>query len=464
MTVTALRTTSQVISSNQVSRNVEYAHFFSINFSSAYFNQEEYEVCRFDFEPTAYTQNFLTNQGLIYRQRQTGLRVGMATDQRSGFIKMLKAGAQDENEWRAEHLQEWMSFTFTALDADFGNYTNLPPSFDANNMCLYFANTQAHRVAVDGPISGEVSAREESAPPDEAILSPTEFVTIGQVVPKTGPIERYDFPKDCEKIEVLNIVDEVVLCYPHKVPLKLLDTAPPEYIDCALAKDYMDKHPGAEERERDHCSVQFRDLRAGHYRVRYVGSQQEDETKLYPGKATNCLGFVDIQLADPDLTGGGIFPINNLFGSGEPEFDFVSYTARFDVRKTHWEYIIVPRPGDILLAAEFYDPEGNLIDFGPSEPATVPQASNAVSFRSTDTFAFQNNPEFWLELRGSVEDADGLASLTAVLVSALPTPAPLQLRNEAKDNLRSIEGGLNEKEMRIFPSFDEMSSFAYVYL
>lgn len=464
MTLTAPPLAVQLTSSSLVSRRIDYARFFAINLSSAFFNRPDFEVCEFDIKPTAYTQKFLTNQSLTYRQEQAGISVGMAIEQRPGFIKMLKAGAKDESEWRAAHLQEWMSFTFTAVDTDFGNYTDLPPTFDVSDVCLYFANTQARRITVDEPNSANGCAQADVTPPDEAILSPADFVTIAQIVSKTGPICRYDFPKDCEKIEVLNIVDEVVLCYPRKVPLKLLDTAPPEYIDCALAKDFMAKHPGAEERQRDYCFVQFRDLRAGLYRVRYVGSKKEDEIKLYPGSATNCLGFVDIQLADPGLAVGGVFPINNLFGQGEPEFDFVDYIARFDVRKTHWEYVIVPRPGETLLAAEFHDPGGNPIAFGPGQPATVPQANNAVSFRSSDPFVFQNNPDFWLELSGSIEDADGLTSLNAVLVSALPTPAPTQIRKAREFDFKSLEGGHDEKAMRIFPTLDEMTSFAYVYL
>ena len=447
------------ITSGDPERTRHFARMFSIRLASDYFNRPEIQQGRFAVRPTGWASEFIARYGLIARPGASGIDIGIPASREDAIVEFLRGGATSESEWQADFLQQWLSFTATAQDNSFLQFTDLPLAFDPRRECLYLTNTEAHREtpSCDGEAFDEV--------PDRILLTPGRFAGAGLALPKVSAEERRLFPADCTAIEVLNAVGEQVQCYPKSVPAALAQSYAPDDIDCRLVEEYDPGDPAEEDIERETCTIRFGLLRAGRYTIRYTGSATPDEIVVYPAQADDCLCFIDIFLADPGLSDGGVYPIDALFGPGEPSFDYAAYRAQFAARQVRWNYIIVPRPGERLLEPEFLDRAGNPVAFAPPEPVIAPGGRQAEALLSLDYYAFEDKPDFWLELRGAIEDRNGLLSPIKVLSSALPTPSPTQLGQDRTTPPAGDFGQAEqEEEAPIDPPEYPGTADIYVYL
>ncbi len=254
------------------------------------------------------------------------------------------------------------------------------------------------------------------------LLAPGGHVTGDELVKVVGVQLSVPFCDGAEQLWVRSISGEVVLCKPRCFCQRLLGEVPFDEIDCRCAVPCMTL--------ADHCGdgktvvleqvpLSFALLPEDKYRLEQVDGQCQPVdceampaevlyTELYPMP----LCFIDLLFTDPAArpsaegggdgagSGGGIYPVRDLWRLGDTRVEEVDYVLRFVRRETWWRYYVVPRSPATRFEKLRIESRSGTIEFAGPCCVRLADGSRAYCFLSQQPLALHEKSRYHFRLRG----------------------------------------------------------------
>ncbi len=388
-----------------------------------YYNLSQDRCPDFIAVPTTASAILMKSLGLLFKDEGIGFSVLYNVRQKDDLIRYLKRQTEhfsppDSGPWTR------LSFVLLLQNPYFVNFTNIPITTDPAVESFYFSNQQAHGA-------------------DPFLLNPGTKVRGNELYPTIGT--QYSMPVNPQLISVVMVRDisgEVVICQPVHVPVGIN----PQRTSCADVAQYMEEHPGSDATfSRSVIYLDFTGLPEGKYFIEQydAGSPANlvsEDTVLFTVSSGAPLCFVDLLFANPESTGGGIYPVQNL--NSAPAIVSTSYELRFDRRSTVWNYFVVPMPQDKILENLEIQAVGSSTPDAPSFELKgrrqLPNGQWAEEFVSDRSIPLQQQSEYDFQLLGSFESESPPNAVP--LVDRLPVASNQQLNLQQPDTSPVDEG------------------------
>ncbi|MBI3704687.1 MAG: hypothetical protein HY244_12785 [Rhizobiales bacterium] len=420
-----------------------FERLMEVAISNTFYNVNGSLSPDFTVLPTHRTKKIINSLGMLFRDRGVGFSVLYDTKRTNALLHYLSWhtwGAKSDVDDGAETR---LSFVLNLHNPNFYYFTNIPFDFDVGKQCYYASNRTAH--VSDGRI----------------VLTAAEFL------PKSKPLPtvegQLDIPfLNATRIEVLDVLGNVVQCYPRIIPVDLFDNNMPTHgITCRDVDNYMKSHPDAVTKILDTCTINFFLLPSGLYTIRYVDSSEKEFSVIYRGNFHQALCFIDLFLTDPIQDGAGIYPVCDL-DSDNPIISNVTYNLNFQARSTRWEYFIVPpAKGAQLLDLQITgtNGKGEPVAFSPAQQVPIGLDTRAYMSMSEVDLQLQSHSECVFKLSGRIQHPKGMTTRDSTLMPRLPVASPNRVEPILpRDNPASGDGGQLPVVERTY------GSAIYVYL
>jgi hypothetical protein len=385
-----------------------FDRLMEVAFKNTFYNLTGALSPDFSVAPTRNTQKIMKSLGMLFRDWGTGFSVLYDTKRTAGLERYLRqhsvAIIQNAEDGAATRL----SFVLNVRNSNFYYFTDISYDFDVGSHCYYASNRTAH--IVDGRI----------------VLTETEFVPEGKPLQAVGG--ELDIPfKNATAIEVLDVLGNVVQCYPRLIPVDLFDADPPlGIISCQEVNKYLKSYPDAVTAPQEICTINFFLLPAGCYTIRYVGDFEPESTVIYRAEDGQALCFIDLFLTDPVAGGAGIYPVRDL-DAKHPSINDIVYDLNFLARSTRWGYFIVPPAKN----AQLHDlhitgtnGKGEPVTFSPAQQVSIGLDTTAYLSFSETNLQLQSNSEYVFKLSGRIQHAKGMTTRDSTLMPRLPVATP----------------------------------------
>lgn len=380
-----------------------YDRLMQVAINNTFYNAESRHDPDFTIAPVRHTQRMMNSLGLLFRDEGAGFSILYDTRRTDGLLRYLRRHAPEPAQIADEGAGTRLSFALTLRNPNFCYFTDLPFDFDPNSACYYVSNRMAHEEA------GRV------------VLNALAFVPQSDTLQAVDGQYDVHFPEDANEIEVVDVLGNVVQCYPRAVPVDLFAKNAAAADSCVKVAAYLKAFPGAETKTRQICTINFYLLPAGCYTIRFVGSVEPARPVIYRAEFYQALCFIDLFLADPVRNGPGIFPIDDLFDPAKTTIKPVAYNLDFAARSTYWEYFIVPpSKGARLHDLKITRRNGDLVQFSPA--TRIPIGLDTVAYRTVSEvpLTMQNRSDYDLRLSGRIQDDKGMTARDATLMPRLP--------------------------------------------
>lgn len=397
----------------------------------------------FSVTPTHKTQNIIRSLGMLFRDRGAGFSVLYDTKRTAGLQRYLRWHAPAAKSDTDDGAETRLSFALNLRNPNFYYFTDIPFDFDVGKQCYYASNQMAH--AIDGRI----------------VLTEDEFMPESKPLPAVEG--QLDIPfKNATAIEVLDVLGNVVQCYPRNIPTDLYDADPPlQGITCRDVDNYMKLYPDAVTKSLDICTINFFLLPAGRYTIRYVDSDEKEFSVIYRANNHQALCFIDLFLTDPVVGGAGIYPVRDL-DSKNPIIIDVAYNLNFQARSTRWEYFIVPP----AKGAQLHDlhitgtnGKGEPVAFSLARQVPIGLDTTAYLKISEVDLQLQSHSECVFKLSGRIQHPKGMTTRDSTLMPRLPVASPNRV--EPILPTKDPSNGVDDQKLIVEPTY---GSAIYVYL
>jgi len=407
-----------------------YAPLMQVLLAHNYYNLSQDHCPDFIAVPTTASAVLMKSLGLLFKDEGIGFSVLYNVKRKDDLIRYLKRQA---DRFSPAGSGPWTRLSFVLLlqNPYFVNFTNIPITTDPAVESFYFSNQQAHGV-------------------DPILLNPGTKVAGGQLYPTIGT--QYSVavnPRETSVVKVRDISGEVVICQPVHVPVGIN----PQRTSCADVAQYMEKHPGSQATfSRETIYLDFAGLPEGKYLIQQysAGSRASlvsEITVLFTVSSGAPLCFVDLLFANPESTGSGIYPVQNL--NSAPVIVSTSYELRFDRRSTVWSYFVVPMPQDKILDNLRIH---TVWPSGPEAPSfelrgrkQLPNGQWAEEFVSDRNIPLQEQSEYDFQLLGSLQSESPpivVQPIVVPLVDRLPVASNQQLNLQEPDTSPPDQGAI----------------------
>ncbi len=387
----------------------KYGILAKVSIEHTYYNASAGRCPDFMADPTPATAARMKKIGLLFRNDETGFYILYDRSRTDQLVDYLR---------RTAGFEAWprLSFVLWTGNPFFVSFSEIPIATDPMKSNFYFSNRTAH--------PGE--------PVGTVLLNPGRFVRGDQLVKVIGTQYPVTVDLRINRVVVRDIANEIVNCQPRCVPVPLARLITPEWVSCARLDEFLTLNPyPVEEVCRDVIYLDFSGLPEGEYTVEKVDAAgipvEAADLVLYTSMAPIPLCFIDLLFTKP---GGirkgkkeGVYPVVGL-NTKNPRVTPVTYTLRFQSRRTHWNYFIVPaaesRP---LRDPRIEDLSGTGVTFlGPCR-VELANGQTAYRFTSKQTIPLRQRSEFRFQLlcgrSGTTEEK--------ILVKRLPVASAKQV-------------------------------------
>lgn len=436
-----------------------YDRLMEVAFNNTFYNLTGSLSPDFSVVPTRNTQKIIRSLGMLFRDWGAGFSVLYDTARTAGLVRYLRwlppaenalaakapaAKAPAKNEDADDGRKTRLCFALNVRNPNFYYFTDISYDFDVGSLCYYASNRMAHDV--DGHI----------------VLTEKEFLPESKPLPAVGGELDIPFRKDTTAIEILDVLGDVVQCYPRLIPEDLFKTDPPlGVISCQEVDKYLKRHPNAVTKPLEICTINFFLLPAGCYTVRYVGGNEAAFTVIYRAENDQALCLIDLFLTDPVKGGAGIYPVRDLDAEKPPISDVV-YNLNFQARSTRWGYFIVPP----AKSAQLHDlhitgtnGKGEPVAFSPAQKVPIGLDTTAYLSVSKSDLQLQSHSECVFKLSGRIQHAKGMITRDQTLMPRLPVAAANWVAPIPPT--KDPSGGVDGRKPIVQPTY---GSAIYVYL
>lgn len=385
-----------------------FDRLMEVAFKNTFYNATGGLSPDFSVAPTRNTQKVMKSLGMLFRDWGTGFSVLYDTKRTAGLERYLRWHSVPAIQSVEDGAATRLSFALNVRNPNFYYFTDISYDFDVGSECYYASNRTAH--VVDGRI----------------VLTETEFVPESWPLPTVGG--ELDIPfEDAMEIEVLDVLGNVVQCYPRLIPIDLFYADPPlGIISCQEVDKYLKSHPNALMASQEICTINFFLLPSGCYTVRYAGVLEPEFSVIYRAENEQALCFVDLFLTDPVAGGAGIYPVRDL-DSKKPSISNVVYDLDFQARSTRWGYFIVPPAKNAQLHDLHItgtDGKGEPVKFSRAQRVSIGLDTTAYLSFSETNLQLQSNSECVFKLSGRIQHAKGMITRDSTLMPRLPVATP----------------------------------------
>ncbi|WP_141329735.1 hypothetical protein [Myxococcus sp. AB025B] len=399
-------------------RRYAYERLVTVDLRHTYFNGSEDRCPALRCQPTPDTRVRMRDWGLLFLDEGTDFSVLFDSNRLDAFLSAVERRSQ-QGQWT------WLSFVLVPDTPYFVNFTDLPSDFQPNLYNLYFNNLGAHFVgSPPSPTDQPLHCEGTVAPP--ILLNPGEHVTADSRQRVVGTQVQVVLVSDAvDRVVVLDVSGEQVLCKPCSIPRSLLAQRTPYLITCAQVAQARAKGPGEEQRVGTALYLDLVAVPEGLYTLRQLaadGQVLDQEVVLYTQAYPAPLGFIDLVLAKPSPQDTGLYPLCDVPPQGEgARVVPLELQLRFERRSTRWCYFVVPPKGVTYEQLRLVDTDTSQpVTFSGPVPVPVPGAGVTQCFIADQDLPLQELSSFVFELKGL--RTQGLFENT--LMSRVPVATP----------------------------------------
>jgi hypothetical protein len=426
-----------------------FDRLMDVAFKNTFYNVTGSLSPDFSVVPTRRTEKIMKSLGMLFRDWGAGFSVLYDTKRTHGLLRYLRrhnpaaiSTAKDND--TDDGAETRLSFTLNVRNPNFYYFTDISYDFDVGSQCYYASNQMAH--IVDGRI----------------VLTKNEFVPESEPLPTVGGELDIPFPEGVTEIQILDVLGNVVQCYPRHIPVDLFKIDPPLFvISCQEVEKYLKRHHNAVTKPLDICTINFFLLPAGRYTIRYVGGHKPEYSVIYRAENEQALCFIDLFMTDPVPGGAGIYPVRDLY-TDKPSIIDVVYNLNFQARSTRWGYYIVP-PAKSTQLHDLHitgtNGKGDPVAFSPARQVTIGFDTNAYLSYSEMDLQLQSNSECVFKLSGRIQNAKGMITRESTLMPRLPVAPPNRVEPIQLPENTSSDDGI--QQLVVEPTY---GSAIYVYL
>lgn len=412
---------------NTADKRNYFNRLMQVTISNTYLDANDGLCASFCIQPTVWSTIIMNRIGLKFRQEDYGFSILLNEARKDLFIQFLRRASLEN-----EKNQCWSRLSFALSisknDAYFVSYTGIPIGINPAFENLYFTNQEAHGRKLD-----------------DITLNKGRYVTVNtlsgvdntQLLDLSGTQYEVTFDNQKQRVRVLNIAQEEVMCRTACIPEALWATCPMESIDCEKVDEYMAEHPEAKQKCRNSVYLDFALLPEDKYYIELVDPEQGSVIRsevLYTSPYPQPLCFIDLLFCNPDGAQSGVYPVNHLFptGGNETTINPPHYRLKFNQRFTFWNYYIVPQAvtGDLqelMIVSKPGTPTAEF--FGPCIVVLV-NGKKAYRFVSSKPLPLQQQSDYYLQLYGRTS----AMSRPELLMERLPVANGQQVLPEAQSS------------------------------
>ena len=355
-------------------RTSDYQRLMRVSIENTYYCPP-FACSDFTIAPTAASSKIMLDLGLLFLPERSGFSLLYDANETKSLFTWLKSRRNPRN----GKFESRLSFALSLDNPVFQNFTNVPVNWSPEQSNFYFSNQNAHR-------AGRLT-----------VLTTHRYVRRGELVRLVPgqlgvPVELF-----VDRVEVLNIFGDVVMCLPRCVPAALAAAMDRGAITCGNVAAYLrEKHEEPVKWEcRNTIYVDFASLPEDRYVIR-------EERWLLPPRETTVLygpaggyAFIDLLFSIPEPappSARGIYPVNGLDGP-DPFVTPVDYHVVFRRRSTYWRYYVVlpPRRRHVSGLTIETEPQGAVTFTGPI-PVIIATATHASLFISDQPVPLSQKP------------------------------------------------------------------------